>query len=206
MSLRDAIKKVVRQVGEHGDYIVVTHEMRTRYAVIDPILQALGWDLANPSQVRVEHVVEVSGEMKRVDYALLSKGEPAVLVEAKKLSPDQVNSWKKNWEKEKRRIQDDWKRLGCGEPLRRLKRNSWQADLKLALTADEIEQLEGYVKGLRLTEGYAVLTNGAEWIIYDLSIRGKGVSFDKKEVSNVNILSLHSLDECVKALGVLRRR
>ena len=206
MSLRDAIKKVVRQVGEHGDYIVVTHEMRTRYAVIDPILQALGWDLANPSQVRVEHVVEVSGEMKRVDYALFSKGKPAVLVEAKKLSPAQVNSWKKNWAKEKRRIQDDWERLGSGEPLRRLKRNSWQADLKLALTADEIEQLEGYVKGLRLTEGYAVLTNGAEWIIYDLSIRGKGVSFDKKEVSNVNILSLHSLDECVKALGVLRRR
>ena len=204
MSLRDAIKEVVRQIGEHGDYIVVTHEMRTRYAVIDPILKALGWDLANPSQVKVEHVVEVSGE--RVDYALFSKGKPAVLVEAKKLSPAQVNSWKKNWAKEKRRIQDDWKRLGSGEPLRRLKRNSWQADLKLALTADEIEQLEGYVKGLRLTEGYAVLTNGAEWIIYDLSIRGKGVSFDKKEVSNVNILSLHSLDECVKALGVLRRR
>ena len=207
MSLRDAIKKVVRQVGEHGDYIVVTHEMRTRYAVIDPILQALGWDLSDPSQVRLEHETTDLPKPPRVDYALMSTTcKPVILVEAKKLSPAQVNSWKKNWAKEKRRIQDDWERLGSGEPLRRLKRNSWQADLKLALTADEIEQLEGYVKGLRLTEGYAVLTNGAEWIIYDLSIRGKGVSFDKKEVSNVNILSLHSLDECVKALGVLRRR
>ena len=62
------------------------------------------------------------------------------------------------------------------------------------------------MKGLRLTEGYAVLTNGAEWIVYDLSIRGRGVGFDKKQVSNINILSLHSLDECVKALSVLCRK
>lgn len=204
--LSDAIKKVVRQVGEHGDYIISVHETRTRYAVIDPILEALGWDLANPSQVRVEYVVEVSGKMRRVDYALFSKGKPAVLVEAKKLSPAQVDSWKKNWEKEKRRIQDDWEKLRTGRRIQRPKRNFWQADLKSELTSDEIEQLEDYVKGLQLTEGYAVLTNGAEWIVYDLSIRGKGVSLDKKEVRNVNILSLHSLDECVEALGLLRRR
>ena len=86
MSLRDAIMRVVRRVGEHGDYIVFTHEMRTRYAVIDPILEALGWEIDDPSQVRVEYEVKVSGKMKRVDYALLSKGKPVVLVEAKKLS------------------------------------------------------------------------------------------------------------------------
>ena len=208
MSLKGTIMAVVRQVGEHGDYIVVTHEMRTRYAVIDPILEALGWDLANPSQVRVEHVAGGPGEKKRVDYALFSedsKEKPMILLEAKKLSQAQVNSWEKNREREKRRIQKDWEDLSSGKPLRPPKRDSWQADLKLALTADEIKQLEDYVKGLRLTEGYAVLTNGAEWIVYDLSIRGRGVGFDKKQVSNINILSLHSLDECVEALGVLRR-
>ena len=206
MSLRDEIMKVVRRVGLHGDYIVFTHEMRTRYAVIDPILEALGWDLDDPSQVRVEHEVKVLGKMRRVDYALLSKGKPVVLVEAKKLSQAQVNSWEKNRERERRRIRKDWEDLSSGKPLRPPKRDSWQADLKLALTADEIKQLEDYVKGLGLTEGYAVLTNGAEWIVYDLSKRGRGVSFASKQVSNVNILSLHSLDECLEALGVLRRK
>ena len=115
MSLKDTIMAVVRQVGEHGDYIVVTHEMRTRYAVIDPILKALGWDLDDPSQVRVEHEVKVLGKMRRVDYALLSKGKPVVLVEAKKLSQDQVNSWKKNRKKEEDSILDDWERLSKGK-------------------------------------------------------------------------------------------
>ena len=205
MSLKDAIMAVVRQVGEHGDYIVVTHEMRTRYAVIDPILEALGWDIANPSQVRVEYGVKVSGKMKRVDYALLSKGKPLVLVEAKKLSQAQVNSWEKNREREKHRIQDEWERLRSGESLQRPKEagdDVW----RLARTRSHINQLRDYVNGLQLKEGYAVLTNGAEWIVYDLSIRRRGVSFAKKEVSKVNILSLHSLDECVEALGVLRRR
>ena len=117
-----------------------------------------------------------------------------------------MNSWKKNRKREGDRIRADWELLRSGKPLQPPKRNAWQADLKLALTAAEIKQLEDYVKGLRLTEGYAVLTNGAEWIVYDLSIRGRGVGFDKKQVSNINILSLHSLDECVKALSVLCRK
>ena len=45
------------------------HELRTRYAIIDPILRGLGWETSNPSHCEVEFRVPGSGE--RVDYALL---------------------------------------------------------------------------------------------------------------------------------------
>ena len=58
------------------------NETRTRMALIDPLLQALGWDTTNPALVLPEY--DVSG--KRADYALLkADGKPAAVVEAKKL-------------------------------------------------------------------------------------------------------------------------
>ncbi len=59
------------------------NETRTRVALIDPILQALGWDVSDPRLVKLENPTEPG----RVDYALLSGGEerPRALVEAKRL-------------------------------------------------------------------------------------------------------------------------
>jgi hypothetical protein len=52
-------------------------------ALIDPLLQALGWDPSDPSLVTPEY--NVSG--KRADYALLGdEGAPVVFLEAKRLS------------------------------------------------------------------------------------------------------------------------
>lgn len=62
-------------------------ETRTKYALVDPILKALGWDLHDPSQVKVEYPVYRG----RVDYALFndsSASKPSVLVEAKSLSTE----------------------------------------------------------------------------------------------------------------------
>lgn len=62
---------------------VQKRELCTRYAVIDPILWALGWETWNTSVVRVEYQLK-NNSSHRVDYALLDKaGSPAVLVEAK---------------------------------------------------------------------------------------------------------------------------
>ena len=58
------------------------NETRTRMALIDPLLSALGWDISDPGVVTPEF--KVSGG--RADYALLrADGLPAATVEAKKL-------------------------------------------------------------------------------------------------------------------------
>lgn len=56
-------------------------EALTRYALIDPILRALGWDTEDPSQVRPEF----STDSGTPDYALLWDGKPHIMVEAKAL-------------------------------------------------------------------------------------------------------------------------
>ena len=59
-----------------------SNEIRTRTALIDPLLTALGWDVADPNLVTPEY--DVSG--KRADYGLLKKdGKPVAVLEAKKL-------------------------------------------------------------------------------------------------------------------------
>lgn len=60
-------------------------EAATRAALIDPVLRALGWDIANPSRVLVEKTQTVQGKSLRVDYALLHGAEIKIIVEAKKL-------------------------------------------------------------------------------------------------------------------------
>ena len=58
------------------------NETRTRMALIDPLLQVLGWDTADPAMVTPEF--NVSGRW--ADYALLGPGgKPVATVEAKKL-------------------------------------------------------------------------------------------------------------------------
>ena len=57
-------------------------ETRTRMALIDPLLRALGWDVFDPEVVTPEY--KAGGG--RADYALLrANGRPAATMEAKKL-------------------------------------------------------------------------------------------------------------------------
>lgn len=57
-------------------------ETTTRYQLIDPVLDELGWDVRNNKLVVPEYTV--SGG--RVDYALMHDGSPIAVVEAKSLS------------------------------------------------------------------------------------------------------------------------
>ena len=62
--------------------VLQANETRTRMALIDPLLQALGWDTADPALVLPEY--DLSGN--RADYALLDgTDKPVALVEAKRL-------------------------------------------------------------------------------------------------------------------------
>ena len=83
--LLDDLVKVIETLKER----IATHasvlrenETRTRMALIDPLLTALGWDTSDPAMVLPEY--DVSG--RKADYALLDGGgSPSATVEAKKL-------------------------------------------------------------------------------------------------------------------------
>ena len=80
--LRTVEKLRERVRGVHREWIG-NYEIRTRASLIDPMLHALGWEVGDPAQVRLEKVTEAG----RPDYALLGQaGNPVLLIEAKKLS------------------------------------------------------------------------------------------------------------------------
>ena len=79
--LVSVIETLQQRIREHGATLR-ENETRTRMALIDPLLTALGWDVSDPAVVTPEY--SVSGRW--ADYALLRPdGEPAATIEAKKL-------------------------------------------------------------------------------------------------------------------------
>ena len=79
--LAGVIETLQGRIRNYGDTLR-RNEIRTRVALIDPLLQALGWDVADPGLATPEY--EISGQW--VDYALLGpEGKPVATVEAKKL-------------------------------------------------------------------------------------------------------------------------
>lgn len=75
----------LRDKAERHAVILRKNETRTRYALVDPLLTALGWDLADPDQVIPEFTV---GTARRADYAMMRNDRepvPGLFVEAKAL-------------------------------------------------------------------------------------------------------------------------
>ena len=94
MSVRDVVEAITK-VRKYCNSPIQNspadnHETSTRYIIIDPILRALGWDLADPTQCIVEFPLEslrTSSYTPRIDYVLLDRrGYPAAAVEAKRIS------------------------------------------------------------------------------------------------------------------------
>ena len=79
--LVSTIETIKERIDVHGPSLRAS-ETRTRMALIDPLLQALGWDTSDPAMVLPEY--DVSG--RKADYALLDgRGRPSATLEAKKL-------------------------------------------------------------------------------------------------------------------------
>ncbi len=75
------IETLKQRIQAHGATLRA-NEIRTRTALIDPLLTALGWDVSDPALVTPEYTV---GE-GRADYALHGpESIPAAMVEAKRL-------------------------------------------------------------------------------------------------------------------------
>ena len=77
-----AIQTVQGRISEHGNTLS-QNEYRTRLALIDPILNALGWDASDPALVTPEY----QAGNGRADYALLGLDrKPRAFIEAKRLN------------------------------------------------------------------------------------------------------------------------
>jgi hypothetical protein len=81
--LLEAIERVRERIERHGSKLS-QNEMLTRYALVDPILRALGWDTEDPEQV----VPEFQTEVGRPDY-ILHCADLRIGVEAKRLGADE---------------------------------------------------------------------------------------------------------------------
>ncbi len=79
-SLLELVETLRGRIDEHGA-LLGQNEMRTRYALIDPLLRELGWNTSDPSEVVIE---DGSGD-GRADYLLLAEGSPIMIIEAKRL-------------------------------------------------------------------------------------------------------------------------
>lgn len=83
-NLEECIEEIRGPLNEHHEYLY-SNETATRVVVIDPILTALGWNVRNPSYVKLEHKHNGS----QIDYILLG-GDGGILavVEAKPTGSD----------------------------------------------------------------------------------------------------------------------
>ena len=81
--LNELVGTLKERIEQHKD-VLRGNETATRYALIDPLLTALGWDLQDPEQVQTEY----STGDGRADYAMFTGGDttrPRLVIEAKKL-------------------------------------------------------------------------------------------------------------------------
>ena len=89
-SLLELVETLRDRVEKHGDELRKSEPL-TRYALIDPMLQELGWNTDDPTQV----VPEYRSKAGKADYALFGQGDqPTIIVEAKHLGaslPDAVS-------------------------------------------------------------------------------------------------------------------
>jgi len=77
------VERLRQVMAEHREYLSKT-ESATRYAVIDPLLRMLGWNVHDAASVKPEYRAGATNTT-RVDYALLQSSEAVALIEAKPL-------------------------------------------------------------------------------------------------------------------------
>ena len=89
--LINVITTLQQRLREHGEFLRNEggqREARTRTTLINPLLQVLGWDPADPSLVTLEYRAGVGW----ADYALKGPGNrPAAVIEAKRLGTSVEN-------------------------------------------------------------------------------------------------------------------
>ena len=205
-NIRRAVQSVRNRVQRDNGYI--NSELRTKYVLIDPILRALGWDTADPARVKMEFRSSEAGGIP--DYALFKQRPERLvgLVEAKSLQPEQIPRLRERARSQDQSVINAFEALQSpathnpqagGEVL--FDEETW-ATLKKA----NEEQLQEYVQELEMRAGYAVLTNGDDWWVYDLEKYRLGE--DSQELANALVSETSALfdrvDKTVRTLDIIR--
>jgi hypothetical protein len=88
MDLIDQLQTLANRAEQASESL--TNEEATKMALIAPFIQALGYDIFNPVEVKPEFSADLPGikQGERVDYAILEDGHPKILVEAKPYTSD----------------------------------------------------------------------------------------------------------------------
>jgi len=88
LDLIDHLQTLAARAKQAGPSL--TNEEATKMALIAPFIQALGYDIFNPAEVKPEFSADLPGikQGERVDYAVLENGQPKILVEAKPYTAD----------------------------------------------------------------------------------------------------------------------
>lgn len=81
-ALSEVLKLVKSSAASYREQLQ-RNEAVTRAVLIDPVLRALGWEVANPAMVEVEKPVTDRGKSGFLDYHL--NAEKPIIIEAKKL-------------------------------------------------------------------------------------------------------------------------
>lgn len=94
MDLIDQLQALAARAQQTSENL--TNEEATKMALIAPFIQALGYDIFNPCEVKPEFTADLAGikQGERVDYAVLDRetGIPKILVEAKPYKTDLSNA------------------------------------------------------------------------------------------------------------------
>ncbi|MBU2360397.1 MAG: type I restriction enzyme HsdR N-terminal domain-containing protein [Alphaproteobacteria bacterium] len=86
-ALSEAAANLASRITNYGSTINTEEAIKT--SVVLPFLQALGYDVFNPSEIVPEFTADTIGKKgEKVDYAILRDGEVAVLIECKSLNTD----------------------------------------------------------------------------------------------------------------------
>ena len=82
MDLKDILKQLGERVIKTKE--LVQTEEATKHSFVMPFIQALGYDVFNPTEVVPEFVADIGIKIgEKVDYAILKDGLPIVLIECK---------------------------------------------------------------------------------------------------------------------------
>ena len=81
-NLIKTIQTLSKRINAYGTDLS-NNETMTRYALIDPLLRELAWDLSNPGEVVPED--GGAGKGGRTDYTMRKDGEDIMIIEAKRL-------------------------------------------------------------------------------------------------------------------------
>ena len=82
MELEARLEALADKVRRHAE--ILDTEEASKFALVNPFIEALGYDLSNPSEVIPEFTCDAPGKKgEKVDYAIKIGGEVAMLVECK---------------------------------------------------------------------------------------------------------------------------